>query len=368
MSEFCVYRVRDVFHCEETREANPRQLRHSEDELTMHQLNRSKFYKTMADDLGIIGNPAEITAGIWEVGRRNMPGQGRAKVFYVEHGVGDAEITACIAIHGFKLNCVLFCEKTRGSIYLPDKHIQLGQIVVQNECFFTEAFQDIAAAVPDLIAETTIDMDSTPQRVVILGEEFSMPLYKSKPLIGLKYLSMLFDRPRETISAWNVFLAGHPGDASNAEDNFDDVDDLRNSEEVFTGMSYRDIRAEIRPMWDDSKMDSKTRKSIGEDLIKKKKSLQNLLNKKDKKSSEVSNLKKEIEELQKYLNSGEGADGRKRSIKHSDRDRARDSVRGGIGIVIKHISKQNPIRAKELINSIDFGYDLMFKPPPDWGI
>ena len=115
-------------------------------------------------------------------------------------------------------------------------------------------------------------------------------------------------------------------------------------------------------------MDSDTRKIVGQDLAKKRNRLESLANQGVQTGSEVKNLKKEISELEKYLNAGMGVGGRKRAIKHGDRDKARDSVRGGIGVVIQHVAKQNPERAEELRNSLDLGYDVMFKPPPEWEI
>jgi hypothetical protein len=368
VSEFCVYRVRGEFHCEEIREANPRHLRYSEDDLTMHTLVRTRFYQDMAGDLGITGQLAEVARGIWEIGRRNLPGHGRVKVYFVEEGVGHAEITACIAKHGFKLNCVLFSERGPGNVSLPDKQVQAAQLLVRNGRFLTEAFEDLAASGPDSIPETGVDLDSTPQKLVILGEEFLMPLHKNKPLIGLKYLSMMFDQPRDTIPAWDLFLAGHPGDSDNEEDDDEDGDDPTGSGEIMTGTKRHDKRAKVRPSWEDTKMDSNTWRAVGQDLDKKRKRLESLAKQGVQTGAEARNLKKEIEELKKYLDSGQGADGRKRAIKHSDRDKARDSVRGGIKVVIQHVAKQNPARAEELRNSLDLGYDVMFKPPPDWGI
>ena len=369
-SDFGVHPVRGELVCYENREANPRTLRFSVEELTLHTLRRTAFYTLMAGDLGVAGPVVRLDRGIWELGRKNIRGQGRAKIMFVEQGVGANDLVACLVRHGFKTNCLLYHGKPPAQINVPEKDVVVSSVLVTEGLFVTDVFEDVAASRPESNPETGVDLDSTPQKLVICGEDFLMPLHKGTPLIGLKYFAVLFDRARECIPVWDLFVAAKPGlsapgaDGSNEEGEEDPTD----TDEVNTGIKRSDKRPITRPGWEDVRMDSGTRKIVGQDLAKKRKRLESLAKQGVQTGSEVRNLKKEISELKNYLDAGQGVGGRKRAIKHGDRDKARDSVRGGIGVVIQHVAKQNPARAEELKNSLDLGYDVMFKPPPEWGI
>ena len=370
-SEFFVFRIGKRVLCEETREGNKREFWFDDDEnLRWYSLKRQAFYALMANDLGVAGPVVRLDRGIWELGRKNIPGQGRAKIMFVEQGVEENDLVACLVRHGFKTNCLLFHGKPPAQISMPEKNIVASSVLVTEGLFVTDVFEDVAASRPESIPETGVDLDSTPQKLVICGEDFPMPLHKGKPLIGLTYLAVLFDRARDSIPVWDLFVAAKPGLSDLAADgpNEEDEEDPTDTEQVSTGMKRSDKRPIIRPGWEDVRMDSDTRKIVGQDLAKKRNRLESLANQGVQTGSEVKNLKKEISELEKYLNAGMGVGGRKRAIKHGDRDKARDSVRGGIGVVIQHVAKQNPERAEELRNSLDLGYDVMFKPPPEWEI
>jgi hypothetical protein len=368
-ADFFVYHIGKRILCEENREANRRELWfNDENELRWHTLKRDAFYALMAGDFGIAGPVVRLDRGIWELGRKNIPGQGRTKVIFVEQGAGESVLVACLALHGFKTNCLLFHGKPPAQVSVPDKNVVSSPVIVEEGHFSTKVFEDLVASRPDSIPETGVDLDSIPQRLVILGEEFTMPLYNGKPLIGLKYLSVLFDRARESIPAWELFLGGHPGDADNETDDVANEREATDSGTVMTGTKRQDKRAQIQPSWDDPDMDAQSRKEIGRDLAAKRKQLEALSKQGIKSGRKVDLLKQDVADCENHLNKGSGVGGRRRAIKHTDRDRARDSVRNGLAVVIGHVKKRNPDRAKELRGSFDFGYHVMFKPPPDWGI
>jgi hypothetical protein len=361
------YKISIPSHCE-TFQSDETGYEFTVKDFSPHKLVRENFYAVMAGDLGITVQVCRLGDGLWELGRRNIAGQGRARVIFVEQGVEKNDIVACIALHGFKTNCLLFHGKPPDQVSVPEKNVVSSPVLVGDGRFFTEVFEDLVASRHDSIPETGVDLDSIPQKVVILGEEFTMPLYKGKPLIGLKYLSVLFDRARESIPVWELFLDGHPGDADNETDDADDDNEATDSGTVMTGTKRQDKRAQIQPSWDDEDMDAQSRKEIGRELTAKRKQLEDLIKQGIKSGRKVETLKQDIAECENHLNKGSGAGGRRRAIKHTDRDRARDSVRNGLAVVIGHVEKRNPDRAKELRSSLDFGYDMMFKPPPDWGI
>ena len=368
-ADFTVYRIGKRILCEENRETKRREAWfESDEELQWHALIRDKLYVLMAGDFGISGPTSCLASGIWELGRRNITGLGRVKVLFVEQGVNANDLVACISQHGFKLNCLLFHGKPPAQISVPEKHIVSSPVLVSDGRFVTEVFEDLTASRSDSIPETGIDLDSTPQKVVIMGEEFPMPLHQGKPLIGLKYLAALFDRARESIPVWELFLEGHPGDGDNETDDQSDDTEAADSGMIVTGTKRQDRRAQIKPSWDDADMDAQSRREIGRELKAKRKQLEDLTNKGIKSGRRIEALRQDIADFEKHLNKGSGAGGRRRAIKHTAKDKARDSVRNGIAVVIGHVKKQNQDRAKELRGSIDFGYDVMFKPPPEWGI
>jgi hypothetical protein len=368
-ADFFVYRIGKRILCEENREANKRELWFDdENDLRWHTLRREALYALMAGDFGIAGPVVCLDRGIWELGKKNITGKGRAKVLFAEQGVGENDLVACVSRHGFKLNCLLFHGKAPTQFSVPEKNIVTSQILVDGGRFVTEVFEDLEASGRESIPETGVDLDSTPQKVVIMGEEFAMPLHQGKPLIGLKYLAALFDRARESIPVWELFLEGHPGDEDNETDDSSDDSEAADSGMVVTGTKRQDKRVQIHPSWDDVDMDDQSRREIGRELKAKQKLLEELTKKGIKSGRKVEVLKQDIADFEKHLNKGSGAGGRRRAIKHTDRDKARDSVRNGLNVVIGHVEKRNSDKGKELRDSIDFGYEMMFKPPPEWGI
>jgi hypothetical protein len=349
------YKISIPSHCE-TFQSEEIGYEFTVKDFSPHKLVRENFYAIMAGDLGITTQVCRLGDGLWELGRKNIAGQGRARVIFVEQGVEKNDIVACLALHGFKTNCLLFHGKPPAQISVPDKNVVSSPVLVEDGRFFTEVFEDLVASRPDSIPGTGVDLDSTPQRLVILGEEFEMPLHRGKPLIGLRYLATCFDLARQCIPVWDLFVAVKPG--------LSDLDRGLDS----TGMKRSVERPSIQPVWEDAKMDAATRKIVGQDLAKKRKRLESLAEQGVTTGAEVRNLNKEVAELKKYLDEGQGINGRKRALKHGDKEKARDSVRGGIKKVIEIVENQNPARAEELRSSLDLGYDVMFKPPPDWGI
>jgi len=324
----------------------------------------------MAGDIGVSGPIVEIATGVRELGRKNIPGQGKAKIILVGQGVRENDLVARLVQDGFKTICLLYHGSPPGRVSFRDKTVVLSPVMLQAGRFVTEAIEDLAASRTESIPETWVDLESTPQKLVLCGEDFPMPMHKGTPLIGLKYIAVLFDRARECIPVWDLFVAAKPGlsdlgaDGSYGEEEEDPTD----MEQVSTGMKLSDNLSSICPGWEDASMDPDTRKIIGQDLAKKRKRLENLAKQGVQTGSEVRNLTKKISKLKTYLDAGQGAGGRKRAIKHGDKEKARDSVRGGIKKLIEPIEKQNPARAEEFKNSLDLGYDVMFKPPPEWGI
>ena len=365
---FNVFKVRDKWQCVEDRDANPRILLLKDEDLTPCTLRREAFFALMAGDLGLTGAVAQLRTGLWELGRKSRPGRDRTKVVFAEACVPWEEIALFVTQDPFRSFCVLSAATYLDIPPIGDKTVVAGLVTVKSGNFTSSAFEDLEASGSLAASVTGVDLDSTPPKLVIMGEEFPMPIHKGSPPIGLKYLAMLIDRARESIPVWDVFLAGHPGDSDNETAGDEDEDDLAGSEEIMTGGKFSDKRSSIRPAWEDVDMDAATRARVSRDLAAKRGELESILKRGGTAGKVITKLREDIAALEQYLNAGQGAGGRRRAIKHGDRDKARDSVRGALKTVIKHVARQSPQRADELEKSLDLGYDVMFKPPPDWGI
>jgi hypothetical protein len=146
LAEFGVYRVRGEFHCEEVREANPRRLRHSEDELTMHTLVRTRFYECVAKDLGITGQVIELGQGIWELGRKRLPGRDSSKVIFVEAGVPAAALELTLMRDPFMALCLLHHGNSPMHDWHSDKTLVRGVVEVRDGRYASDVFEDLSAS------------------------------------------------------------------------------------------------------------------------------------------------------------------------------------------------------------------------------
>lgn len=181
MSEFCVYRVRGEFHCEEVRDANPRRLRHSEDDLTMHTLDRTGFYNFVAKDLGITGQVIELGNGIWELGRKRLPGRDNSKVIFIENSVPTAALELTLMRDPFKTLCLLHYKKSPMHDWHSDKTLVRGVIEVKNGRYSSDVFEDLSASQKSnlhLEPHSANEMNNSNQSLHILKPELSS--YDSK--------------------------------------------------------------------------------------------------------------------------------------------------------------------------------------------
>lgn len=195
ISEFCVYRVRGEFHCEEVRDANPRHLRYSEEELTMHTLSRARFYECVAKDLGVTGQVIDLGHGIWELGRKRLPGRDSSKVIFIEDGVPAAVLELALMRDEFTVFCLLHHEKPPMHDWHADKTLVSGVIEVRDGRYSSDVFEDLSASQRESSAETHIELEEQPPKLWICGEEFLLPTsFEGIPTDGCRYLAYLFDQ------------------------------------------------------------------------------------------------------------------------------------------------------------------------------
>jgi hypothetical protein len=371
---FSVFKVGNGYLCREERDANPRTLKGlSADELRLCHLNRVEFYRVLAGDLAIDADPVEVARGIWRIGRRTMAGLGRTCVYLVEPGFCEEHLERALIRESFKVVCLLGVGAMPHAEVPSGIKLVTGIVEVRAGSFHSNIFEDLAASVGAPAAATYVDLESSPQRLVICGEEFPMLEHLGNPLVGLKYLEFLIDHPREPIAAWKLFLAANPGLNDGARsmlmaDDFDGEEGELDQEAVVTGIRQTDERPELQPGWEDDKADAKALRSVREDLARKREQLSQLHAEQPQSDRKIRDLEQEISRLEDYLGAGNGPKIRVRPIKHSGREKARDSVRNGLKTVIARVAKQNKERAQELDLSISKGYDVMFTPPPDWGL
>lgn len=351
--------------CVEEREANPRSLDLRIEDLRLCGLERSCFYRLLAADLGIDPDPAEQARGIWRVGRRSIPDLGRTCVYFVEPGFHQADLELIVGRESFKCICVLGINDIPETA-VSGKTVVTGLVRDQEGRFHSEVFADLLASSEPSSAATYVDLEATPQKLVICGEEFPMLEHKGQPLIGLKYLEHLFDHARETIPVWNLYLAANPGLSEAAlvmgrEDEDEEIDE----DSVMTGVKHGQKQHVLRPNWEEESTNAESRKLAMADLTKKRAQLEQLRSK-GTATKRIKHLEGEIAELEEYVGIGRHQRNQNRPIKNSDREMARKSVSNGIEVIVRRVAKQNEKRAQELSDAIHQGFDVMFTPPPDW--
>lgn len=160
VSEFCIYRVRDKFHCEEIREANPRHLRYSEDDLTMHTLVRTRFYEFVAKDLGITGQVIELGNGIWELGRKRLPGRDSSKVIFIEAGVPAAALELTLMRDPFMTLCLLHHGKSPMHDWHSDKTLFRGVIEVRDGRYASDVFEDLSESQQESSSAARVELEA----------------------------------------------------------------------------------------------------------------------------------------------------------------------------------------------------------------
>lgn len=138
----------------------------------MHTLVRKKFYEFVANDIGISEQVVSVASGVWELGRKPMT-SGRAKVFFVESGVNDAELRLLLTTERFRVICVLH----HGGIPVPpkieDKVIIYARVEVVDGRMATDAFVDLEAvslphseAIVDLSKQMEYGFDSLRKQTI----------------------------------------------------------------------------------------------------------------------------------------------------------------------------------------------------------
>jgi len=339
-SDFGVHPVRGELVCYENREANPRTLRFSVEKLTLHTLRRTAFYALMARDLGISGQVTELQRGIWELGRKSLPGRDRSKVIFIERGVRETDLATCLMRDNFNTLCLLSHGAPPRPLDVPGKLIVPGRLEVVGGRFVSEIFEDLAASQPAGAVETGIDLEESPPKLWICGQEFRLPDDRGRPTLGVLYLAALFDRPRESISCWDLERLGKP----------------RLETTVTTTMGS------------DQRLDERATRELNKQISEAEAELAEIEGDPNATELEIRDVARLLDRLRSQKKQDTGLQGKSKLLGSSDKDKARGRVRKAIAAAISFVGQQSPEIAKTLETSIGEGREIYFNPPPDWGI
>ena len=339
-SEFCVYCVGDKFHCEEIREANPRRLQYSKKELAMHEVVRKKFYELVAKDIGVTGQINEITSGIWELGRKRLPGRDNSKVIFIERNVPAPLLELTLTRDPFMALCLLHHEVAPTPDWHSGKTLVRGVIEVKDGRFSSDVFEDLIASQRESSADTRIDLEEHPPKLWICGEEFKLPDDRGRPTLGVRYLDYLFENPRTPISCWDIERMVKP--------------------------KLGELTSQAHGS--DTRLDKEALRAL-EELIKKALiNVQEVMRDPSASQFEIDEAQSELDQLLERKQADTGKGGKSRLLGDTDKEKARGRVRKAIKAVIEYIANQNPAMKEPLLQAIDTGTDIYFNPPPDWNI
>lgn len=339
-SDFGVHPVRGELVCYENREANPRTLRFSVEELTLHTLRRLAFYTLMAKDLEISGQVTELQRGIWELGRKSLPGRDRSKVIFIERGVRETDLTTCLMRDNFNTLCLLFHGAPPRQLDIPGKLIVPSQLEVVGGRFVSEIFEDLVASQSVGAVETGIDLEESPPKLWICGQEFRMPDDRGRPTLGVLYLAALFDRPRESISCWDLERLAKP--------------------RLETTVSAA--------MGSDQRLDEQATRELNKQISEAEAELAEIEGDPNATELEIRDVARLLDRLRSQKKQDTGLQGKSRLLGSSDKDKARGRVRKALDAVTAFIGKQNAEIGATMAVSIGEGAEIYFNPPPDWKI
>lgn len=337
---FGVFKTGERYMCQEEREANPRSLTRTAAELTLFQIQRSALYRAIAEDLGIVPEAAELHPGIWELGRRAVPGHGRAKVIFVETGHRSEQLQLCLLQETFKLVCVLGHDSTPSNMDVSSKTVITGMVRVRAERFVSEVFEDLTASVGESKSATFVDLEATPAALFIAGQQFKLPMANRQPADGCRYLAHLFDHTGEPFSCWELYCAIRP--------------ELR---EKAGGQTRTDPA-----------IDPQAKREFQTELSKARADLEEAERDQTMPESEIDRLQHNYERLLEQKAKLINLAGKSRALPGSDSEKARQNVRKALQVVTRAVSEQDADVGFALKIALGKGDPVTFLPPSEWGM
>lgn len=359
------------FSCYENTDLVPRTMKVGEEELRFCHLERAGFYRLMAADLGIVGQVQELGRGIWEIGRKAPTGGNRAKVTFVEEGVGRADLLLCLAQDPYLSHCLLHHGDGPGPVQIAGKTVVQSAVAVAGEAFASDLFEDLSASAAPAGPATWVEIAGGQAIVSLGGRQITIPPHRGRPLLGAVYLSMLFDQPGVPVNAWDLFASASPDhgdneDGAREDDDPVDGDQDAGGEGAFGGRKPDARRPLPRAVGGDERTDMRAIAEVRKALEKAGKDRIAALGL-GAPPGEVAELDGQIAALERYLQENTDLGDRVRKMAGGDREKARDSVRNAIETLIGKVAGVDKALAAKLRRSISLGYEVMFTPPPEWG-
>jgi len=341
-SDFTVYQIRDRTLCEESPDMGSREFWFEDlRQLRWHVLSREAIYGLMARDLGISPAPVKLAKGIWEIGRKRLPGRDASKVIFIEKGVPATTLELVIERDSFNAFCLLNAGSPLEYGWHSEKTLVGGTIEVREGCFASDVFEDLSASQPESGVETRVDLESSPPRLWIQGKEFKLPMSsEGLPTNGCRYLAHLFDHPGQTLSCWELELAIDP------------------KRQEMIG----------RPVWTDDVLDAQGLHEFKQLLKSKQAELAEAEEDVSSLPAEVDRLREEVADLREQSGKLLNKSGGSRQIAEGDRGKARQRVRKALDVVIAKVRDQDAAIGEDLDHSLGKGGVIFFRPPQEWGL
>ncbi len=309
-------------------------------ELRWHVLSREAIYGVMIRDLGTSGKPEKLAKGIWEIGRKRLPGRDASKVIFVESGVPESALEMAIARDPFKALCLLSEGSPPKYSWHSEKTIVGGTIEVREGRFTSDVFEDLSASQHESSAETRVDLEEHPPRLWICGEEFTLAEDRGRPTLGVLYLAHLFENPRSPITCWDIERMANPR--------------LKELASI--------------PLGSDPRMSKKAQRDLDESIKKALAILAEAKNAPCAAQLEIDAARAELNRLleQKQVDTGKG--GKSRLLGDPEQEKARRRVRKALNAIVVIVAAQNPVTGESLREAVGEGAEIYFNPPPDWGL
>jgi hypothetical protein len=177
----------------------------------MHTLSRARFYECVAKDLGVTGQVIDLGHGIWELGRKRLPGRDSSKVIFIEAGVPTAVLELTLMRDPFMTLCLLHHGKPPMHDWHSDKTLFRGVIEVRDGRYASDVLEDLSASQRESSSATRIELEELPPKLWICGEEFNLPISpEGIPTDRCRYLAYLFNHGDKPITCWDLYFALRP--------------------------------------------------------------------------------------------------------------------------------------------------------------
>ena len=320
-------------------------IRISKADADLFIVDRMTLYRDIAMDLGCSrAAPERHAMGVWSIGVKHLNNVGSARVFIVEQGAAKNDLEQAIRQAVFKWLCVLAIGSPIAGLDAMGAEIGkviFGGVLESNDArFLSVALEEMDAITPPPQKGARIDIETKPALLVVNEVSLRLPMNQSHPATGVLLLNYLFEKPYTVIPIWKLESEVFP--------------EKRTHQDMAFGT--------------DDVFDEKTVASIRADAEKAARELAALRRKNDASKSEIESAEDEVERLMDALNASRTSGGRKKQLGESSSESSRQRVKNNLRKVFDEVQKQDAKIGEQLKSAVRQGYEVMFLPPPDWGM